>query len=254
MRFEKGLLRKFQHKIVERVAVWGNRYLYKPQILWTRDHSWLDPYREYMNNDPTMKRPQVRKLDRRFMLIELARYVRHLPGSTAECGVARGVGSALICKALEGAYREGDHHYGFDAFSGLAEPVEQDKLASGAKGWAAGELSHDGSLAQELFAKFPQAELRVGWIPETFADLPEQQFRFVHIDVDLYEVTRDCVEFFYPRLVVGGVMLFDDHGMISCPGARKAVEEYFAKTDEQILDLPTGQGLLIKSVAPECQG
>lgn len=246
MRSETSTLRRLQHKLVERVAVWSNRYLYKPHIQWINDQSWLDPYRPYMADDPTMKRPQVRKLDRRFVLVEFARYTRHLDGSTAECGVARGVGSALICKTLEGSYRDGARHYGFDAFSGLPEPGDADRMSSGARGWAQGDLSHDGTLAQGLFAQFPGAELRVGWIPQTFAGLEEVPFRFVHIDVDLYEATRDSMAFFYPRLVRGGVILLDDHGMTTCPGARKAVLDYLAGSEEQVLDLPTGQGLIIK--------
>lgn len=246
MRFEKNPLKRLRHKLVERIAVWGNRYLYKPQILWIADQSWLDPYRPYMADDPTLRRPQVRKLDRRFVLIEFARYVRGLKGSTAECGVARGVGSALICKALEGTFAPTDRHYGFDAFSGLPAPADVDRMATGGSAWSAGDLAHDGTLASAAFDKFEQAELRIGWIPDTFEGLEDQVFRFVHIDVDLYQPTYDSIEFFYPRLVAGGVVLLDDHGLTTCPGARKAVLEYMQDKDECVLDLPTGQGLIIK--------
>ena len=226
----------------------GDRYVYKPQIEWIANQDWLQPYLPYMENDPSIKRPHVRKLDRRFVLIEFARSVRHLAGSTAECGVARGVGSALICKALEDTYASDDQHYGFDAFSGLPAPAEIDKMHAGGKGWRQGDLSHDGALATELFARFDHAELRVGWIPDTFIGLEEQSFRFVHVDVDLYQGTWDSLAFLYPRLVNGGVVLLDDHGMTTCPGARKAALEYFAEVGEQVVDLPTGQGLVIKRV------
>ncbi len=247
MRSEQNLLQQWQHKFVERIAVWGNRYMYKPQIRWTVDHSWLQPYLPYMQHDPAIRRPQVRKLDRRFVLIEFARYVRHLSGSTAECGVARGVGSALICKALEGTYDNDERHFGFDAFAGLPQPDPIDRMTTGGRGWRKGELLHDGSLAKELFAEFEQAELRIGWIPETFTGLESHQFRFIHIDVDLYRATRDSLEFLFPRMVSGGVVLLDDHGMTTCPGARQAALDYFATVNEQVVDLPTGQGLVIKS-------
>ena len=246
MRFEKSRLKRLKHKLIERIAVWGDRYLYKPQIKWISDQSWLEPYRPYMANDPTMRRPQVRKLDRRFTLLEFALYVRKLEGSTAECGVARGVGSALICKALEGTYTDKHRHYGFDAFAGLPSPSELDAMNSGDSAWEAGDLSHDGVQAKAAFAEFDRAELRTGWIPHTFEGLEDEWFRFVHIDVDLYEATKDCIEFFYPRLVQGGVILLDDHGLITCPGARQAVLEYFEASDVRVIDLATGQGLVIK--------
>ena len=44
----------------------------------------------------------------------------------------------------------------------------------------------------------------------------------------------------------GGVLLLDDHGSAMCPGARAAALEYFADTPEEVLDLATGQGVVIK--------
>lgn len=246
MRSETSWVQRLKHKAVERVAVWGNRYLYKHHLTWIVDQSWLEPFREAMKNDPSLRRPQVRKLDRRFTLIEFARLVRGLEGSTAECGVARGVGSAIILEALAGSYRDGARHYAFDAFSGLPPPGEIDRMSTGEQGWTAGDLKHDRDMAETALARFAEAELRVGWIPDTFAGLEGERFRFVHIDVDLHDATRDALAFFYPRLVPGGVILLDDHGLETCPGARRAALDYFAGR-ETVLDLTTGQGLVIKS-------
>ncbi len=241
-----GFLERLKHKAVERVAVWGGRYLYKPHLTWIVDQSWLDPYSSVMVNEPAMRRPQVRALDRRFMLIQMLRLVRGLEGSTAECGVARGVGSAIIVTALRDTYVSGARHYAFDAFAGLPAPDEFDRMRGGRQGWRTGDLEHDGTAARATLAGFPEAELRVGWIPETFAGLENERFRFVHVDVDLHAATRDSLEFFYPRLVPGGVILLDDHGLESCPGARRAALDYFTDRPEEVLDLTTGQGLVLK--------
>jgi len=246
MRSETSRWKPLKHKLVERVAVWGDRYLYKHHLNWIVDQSWLEPFRQAMQNDPTLRQPQVRKLDRRFMLIELTRLVRDLPGSTAECGVARGVGSAMILEALAGTYGPNERHYAFDAFSGLPPPTEADRMRSGSHGWAAGDLGHEQAVAEAALAPYDRAELRVGWIPDSFNGLEGQRFRFVHIDVDLFEPTRDSIAFFYPRLVQGGVVLLDDHGLETCPGARAAALEYFADKGEVVLDLTTGQGVVIK--------
>src|SRR5688572_31529904 len=42
-------------------------------------------------------------------------------------------------------------------------------------------------------------------------------------DVDVYQPTRDSLEYFYPRLVTGGILVCDDYGW---PGARKAVDDF----------------------------
>jgi O-methyltransferase len=66
------------------------------------------------------------------------------------------------------------------------------------------------------------------------------------VNVDLYRSVRDCIEFLYPRMVPGGFLVFDDYGFPSCPGARRAVDEAFAKRPEVPICLPTGQCLVVK--------
>jgi len=68
----------------------------------------------------------------------------------------------------------------------------------------------------------------------------------VHIDVDIYQSVKDCCEFFYPRLHAGGVMLFDDYGKWTCPGAKLAVDEFFATKPEKRFYFPSGQCFVIK--------
>jgi hypothetical protein len=61
----------------------------------------------------------------------------------------------------------------------------------------------------------------------------------------LYQPTLDSVVFFYPRMNRGGLMLFDDYGFATCPGARRAIDEFFTDKPEPIIDLPTGQAFVL---------
>ena len=100
---------------------------------------------------------------------------------------------------------------------------------------------------EKNLAKFQkQICLYKGWIPERFKDVSELQFRFVHIDVDLFQPTKDAIEFFYPRMVKGGVIVCDDYGFDTCPGATKAMDEFFDSKVESVIHLTTGTGLVIK--------
>jgi O-methyltransferase len=69
------------------------------------------------------------------------------------------------------------------------------------------------------------------------------------VDVDVYRSILDCCEFIYPRLKTGGVMVFDDYGFPTCPGARKAVDEFFTGKPETPVILQTGQAIVIRSVS-----
>src|SRR5208282_5220870 len=47
---------------------------------------------------------------------------------------------------------------------------------------------------------------------------------------DLYLSTRDALAFIAPRLVSGGVIVFDDYGGYDSPGVTKAVNELLEDT------------------------
>jgi hypothetical protein len=74
----------------------------------------------------------------------------------------------------------------------------------------------------------------------------ELTFSFVHIDVDMYEPTRDSIAFFYERTATGGVIICDDYGFSTCPGATRAIEEFMANQPEPIVRAPTGQAIIFK--------
>ena len=84
-----------------------------------------------------------------------------------------------------------------------------------------------------------------GWIPEGFDKNAQDVFSFVHIDVDLHQPTLDSLAYFYPRMSRHGVILCDDYGFETCPGARKAFDDFFKATGDVVLHLPTGQGMVI---------
>ena len=75
---------------------------------------------------------------------------------------------------------------------------------------------------------------------------PDRPIALAHVDVDIYRSVWDCCEFIYPRLQVGGAMVFDDYGFPTCPGARKAVDEFFRNKPETPIILGTGQALAIR--------
>ena len=211
----------------------AGRFLYKPHLFWWHRRRWLDPFKEAVTED--------RILDRRFTLIQFSQLARRLNGHTAECGVYQAVGSFICCKALEGTYQDGACHWAVDSFQGMSAPVAEDGAA-----WNAGDLSSPIEVTRARLARFPFARVVPGWIPAVLANLPAGPYRLVHFDLDLYEPTRTALEFFYPKMVRGGVMLFDDYGFMSCPGARKAAEEFFADKPEPIVELATGQAVVLK--------
>ena len=204
---------------------------------WYRDEHLLALQSEYFGSaSGTIK-------DRYFNLYHLARLSRPIPGDTVECGVFHGFGSFLILHAVDDPKKI---HHAFDSFEGLPEPAEIDVVADAPYVWKRGDLAADVDAVRERLERFPNLVLHQGWIPDTFVEMDAQALSFVHIDVDLHQPTVDSLEFLWDRISPGGVTLFDDYASRSCPGHKKAVDDFFADRREEVIRLSTSQAFVIK--------
>jgi O-methyltransferase len=177
--------------------------------------------------------------DRVWMLYTLARQARHLPGDFWECGVYKGGTATMLARLLSGAPDKRLRL--FDTFDGMpATDPERDYHRKG----DFADTSLEG--VRQRVGDAPNVAYYPGFIPDTFQGLEGERVAFAHVDVDIYRSVRDCCDFLYPRLVGGGVLVFDDYGFPSCPGARAAVDGFFADKPECPLVLPTGQAVVTK--------
>lgn len=211
------------------------KYRFKwPQMAWWDDQKfsrYLDRFGELdgMNTD------------RHWMLYQLLRFVEAVPGDTCEAGVYRGASSCLMCHFAHSSRTQPRVHRMFDSFEGLSAPSEAD-----GSHWKPGALACSLEDVQNNLAEFPNVSYHKGWIPERFPDVADCRFAFLHIDVDLYEPTRDTIEYFYPRMNPGGIIFCDDYGFTTCPGATRAIDEFLADKPEKMIQLSCGGGFLIR--------
>jgi hypothetical protein len=203
------------------------------QKLFWNDHEFLDTYQRLCGD-------AYRSLERKYSAYSLAKSVLWAGGDIAECGAYNGATAHFLALAIRQENEE-RHLYLFDSFEGLSEPGPHDSSY-----WHAGSLAVDEAICRQNLSEFGNVHFLRGWIPDRFAEVAERSFCFVHVDVDLYEPTRASIEFFYERLVPGGMLLCDDYGFVTCPGATRAMEDFFADKPERIVHLATGQGLVTK--------
>lgn len=163
-----------------------------------------------------------------------------LSGEIWEAGVYQG-GTARLLASLAAKEATPSKIRLFDSFEGLP------KTSEGIDTHHQGDFSNTEATSVKAFVGFDAiVKFHTGWIPDTFLGLEQSTIRLAHVDLDLYKPILDSLGFIYPRLVRGGVIIFDDYGIISCPGARKAVDEFFVGKQETILILPSCQALVIK--------
>jgi O-methyltransferase len=206
--------------------------LYDPTFQPWRSRQWRERLHD---GDPR----SLVSLERKYVLVTLlTTAVRRGTGDVAECGVYRGGTAMIAAEALEGTARR---LCLFDTFEGMPETNPSEDLHR--KG-DFGDTSLES--VQRYLARFDFVEFFPGLIPSTLAAIADRRFSFVHIDLDLYDSIRAASEFFYARANPGGIIVYDDYGAGDCPGARKAVDEFFADKPEAPLVLATGQCIVLK--------
>lgn len=158
-----------------------------------------------------------------------------IEGNVAEVGTYKGGSAKLICLA-----KGNKPLHIFDTFTGLPEVSQIDDTNRFHGGDYTGSLELVKSYLEDCNNVF----FYKGYFPETAKPVENKTFSFVHLDVDLYESTKSCIEFFYPRLSKGGIMI--SHNYIDAIGVRKAFDEFFKNKPEPVIEMSGTQCLIVK--------
>jgi hypothetical protein len=179
-----------------------------------------------------------------FAQIEIFKKIIGLPGVIVDCGVFKGASLLTFAKLIE-VYCPGDtlkRVVGFDTFKGFVSLSSQDGPPNESRGkklggWDASNFLPtlqkivDITQKDSMIPRFKRVELVQGdvsqTIPEYVKNNPGLRISLLHLDMDLYEPTKVALEYLYPLVVSGGIVLFDEYGMDGFPGESAAFDEYF---------------------------
>jgi len=167
-------------------------------------------------------------------LVHVSHYVletQHLDGDIVEFGCFAGDTAKLI------SYISNKIVHVYDSFEGLPE----------AEGHPLGAMATplNGLIDNFISDGIRVPTIRQGWFCDIKPEQVPEKISFAHLDGDLYISIIDPLKLIYDRMVPGGVILVDDFGDDQWwPGARRAVEEFFADKPEQIIELKGLNGAL----------
>jgi hypothetical protein len=191
---------------------------------------------------------------RLFRILYCLEQTAHLAGDIAECGVGSGYSMVYTLTYLDKT-ADKRQYFAFDTFEGFPYIHEQDleNLPEHRKGvsvvghYKEYHYEHIAGLAKKLAPKI-RAHFHKGVFDTTIPKLPDnQQFSFVFMDCDLYMSYRSCLSTIYDRVVPGGIILFDEYEhTVEWPGARKAIDEFFAVKTEKPEPLPFGPSWMVR--------
>jgi hypothetical protein len=154
-----------------------------------------------------------------------------IPGEMAEAGVYRG-GTAAVMLAASPAKRLRL----FDTFEGLPH-------AGG--GFATGEYcGSTEDVRKNLHRWANRIDMHKGLFPDSATGLDTLRFSFVHLDLDLYDSTVAALEWFWPRINHGGILLSHDYPLVD--GVVRAFHEFFDDRPEPFVPLSGNQCMAVK--------
>ena len=169
-----------------------------------------------------------------------AEHALHVEGDFVECGVWKGFCSAVITDYLDFKHIP-KTYYLYDTFEGIPEGYDTEKHNSPL-------LSEPGldEKVIERFRKHPNVRVIKGIVPQSFEQAVPEKVAFLHLDMNSSKSEIEALEALFEKVSSGGVIVFDDYGWTGYSAQQLAEDEFMRKRGHRILELPTGQGLLIK--------
>lgn len=167
---------------------------------------------------------------RSLAIYDLVKKVIDLPGHFCELGCWNGTNLVFLAKLVSILK---SHSYteviGFDSFQGLRNfDTKKDTGSGGAEGKYKGNIQ----LLEDVIRVYKLDEfvrLVKGNIEETvpvfLQERKDVRFAFIYMDVDLYSPTKVAIELLYPRLLKGGIMVFDEYNTENWSGETSAVHD-----------------------------
>jgi len=226
--------RKVGESIFERIFLWG---ISKIQRLLLFGHKETSEVK--LISQMQKKRRSLLTAYESYTVLSCAKGSRNQPGAFLEVGAYQGGSAKLICE-MKGSDKP---FYVCDTFEGLPESTEKDKGV---------HRKSQYSCSLESVSAYLSAYENVYFVKGFFPDsaegvIPEDiRFAFVHLDVDLYESTLKSLEYVYPRLISGGIILSHDYSLLA--GVKSAFQEFLETHPEcTLVELPSTQCMLIKS-------
>jgi len=172
-----------------------------------------------------------------YQLFMAVKATSKIAGDIVEVGTYMGGSAKIICEAR----KENKKIYLFDTFNGLPKLSDKDNNIH----FQVGEFRSSLDYVKNYLKDYSGVFITKGLFPKTADNIKDKKFSFVNLDVDLYEGTKDSIEFFYPRMSRGGIII--SHDYISTPGVKKAFDEFFEDKPEPIIELSGSQCLIVKS-------
>ena len=158
-------------------------------------------------------------------------------GDFVECACYKGTTARIVCDYLDFAQHTDRRYFLYDLFE--HDPNFQHHAMP----------EHGKDLfaqVKQRFADVPNATVTQGKVPEVLAIASPEEIAFMHIDLNNAEAEVGALEVLFDRMLPGAVLILDDYGWRGYREQKLAEDPWLAARGYKVLELPTGQGFVIK--------
>jgi O-methyltransferase len=227
------------------IARWGLRQLGYDIVRGSPAHASgypIDFTPLHVEIDSKVRPYTITSAERVYSLVEAVRYLHSagIAGDFVECGVYKG-GSmmAVALTLLDCQETDRDLHL-YDTFEGMPRPGEMDVDAWGqpasatfekqrtsedSSGWVNCSLDSVRAAMQSTGYPLARTHFHKGLVEETIPSPNLSSIALLRLDTDWYSSTLHELQYLYPLVSKGGMVLIDDYGHYQ--GAKQAVDEFF---------------------------
>lgn len=181
---------------------------------------------------------------RTYIVCSLAEIVKYLPGDFVECGVNTGAYSRALIDYIN-FDATGKTFYLFDTYEGLVpEQISQEERQAGVGDY----LSTYTNVYDQVLKTFSPFKTKIikGKVPDTLPACASEKICYLSIDMNVVAPEIAAANYFWDKLVSGGVMILDDYGFPAHIAQKKAFDDFAKQKNVSLLYIPTGQAIIFK--------
>ena len=173
-----------------------------------------------------------------------------VPGDFMECGVYRGDMTWMITEMVD-LRRANKKFYIYDTFTGLAPQYSSAADFPGAPQYLRASTRTIGLRISKatcaiVFAARTTLSSPRAWC-RTFSVTSRRNGSHFSLDLNSPRAETAALEFLLDRVAPGGIIIFDDYGWKHFQNHEGGLgPRFMAERGQVIIELPTGQGLMIK--------
>lgn len=174
-------------------------------------------------------------------LIWAAQRAIKLDGDFVECGTFRGFKSYFLAKYFEDEMKE-KSLWLYDTFEGQPDNFDFESPIH--------KNEHNKpnlfEFVKERFQTIPFVKIVKGVVPEILSKHSPEKVSFLHLDMNSAVAEIGALDYFFDKMPPGASIVLDDFGHSVFSKQCEAEIKWFENKNHSILELPTGQGLIVK--------